>query len=243
MSVDPTHGSFVANAYDLNPLAFLPVIGRGTLPTPTQVTITTDSSTKLLVNGKPGGVSDLAAGNKFFALFNGFPWDSIQTITSSPALFVIAHAPPTPKQVYGFVGTVTGVDTTNSQVTVTVADSLPSSLVAIGSSATFTVGPTTLILGGSSTSTSTPHLFGGSLSGVQTGDIVAGAEIGPAGETATQVEAAPLNLLLDFPAPPTASSAAKARALQDALALIEGKSLGAAVQHKRHHHKHHHSRH
>src|SRR5205807_5177265 len=103
VSVDSTNGSFVANAYDLNPLSFIHDALSMSLPTPTQVTVTTDSHTKLLVNGQSGAVSDLAAGDKFFALFNGWPWDSIQTITSNPALFVIAHAPPTPKQVYGFV--------------------------------------------------------------------------------------------------------------------------------------------
>jgi len=205
-------------------------------PTTTQVTITTNPGTKIAVNGHPEAIGDIAAADKFVALFSGSSSDTIQTLTANPALAVFAHTPPTPKQLYAFVGTVTGVSATSSPetVTVTVANSYPSGLFT--SPATFTVGPSTAILGGSSASGN--GLFGGSLSDVAVGDTVAGGLVAPAGETATQVEALPLAVLLDFPAASgTVSSAAKASALKSTLALFGVRDKGKHKARGRHHKK------
>ncbi len=217
-----------------------------TTPTTTQVTITTNPMTMMVVNGKPGGVGDMTMGDTFFAMFNGSPSDPIQTITASPALFILDHTPPAPKALYGFVGTVTGTNTTAGTVSVTMSDSIPSTLAAPGTSATFTVGDHTLILGGSTVGGSLEGGLGGlggSLSNVSMGDIVAGVLVAPKGDTLTQVEAAPLNLLLDFPAPATSPAAAKAKAkaLNDLMALIEGKAIPKYKTHRTHkkHSKHH----
>jgi hypothetical protein len=207
-----------------------------TAPTTTQVTITTDSSTKVKINGKTATVPELVAGAKFIALFKGSNSDSIQTLVANPAVAVYAR---TPRQLYAFVGSVTAVDTKAGTVTVDVTRSLPGSLVPSGSpAAPFTVGPNTLILGGT-------KLFGGSLSDVSVGDIVAGGLIGQAGQTLTQVEALPLAVLLDLPAPSSASSTAKAKraeALTKTVALLQS---GKKKSHKKHHktnHKHSHSK-
>jgi hypothetical protein len=56
-------------------------------------------------------------------LFSGSPSDSIQTLTASPALAVFASMPPTPKQLYAFVGTVTAIDSTAGTLTVNVSAS------------------------------------------------------------------------------------------------------------------------
>jgi hypothetical protein len=210
-----------------------------TTPTTTQVTIsTTTPGTRISLDGQPSTVGDLGTGDKFVALFSGSSSDTIQTLTSSPALAVFAHTPPTPKQLYAFVGTVTGVSGTTSPgtVTVTVTDSYPSGLFT--SPATFTVGTSTLILGGDSSTGN--GLFGGSLGDVSTGDTVAGAVVAPAGETAAQVEALPLAALLDFPASSgSATPAAKQSALDSTLALFGVKHSGKAKGKGKHHHKHH----
>jgi len=245
VSTDPTDGTFVANASVLNPFQFLGGFGLGfgssSTPTTTQVTVSTNSNTMMLVNNSPGSVSDLASGDHFVGLFNGWPMDSIQTLTAGPAAFIYAHSQPTPKQVYGFVGTVTGTDTNAGTVSVNVTDTIPSDLAAAGSPASFTVGTQTLVIGGTSSGSLIGGL-GGSLSNVSVGDIVAGALIAPGGETLSQVETLPLNVLLDFPAPPSSSSVAhlKAKALREALALLGGKS--PARHHRRHHHRRHHHR-
>jgi len=208
-----------------------------TMPATTQVTITTNPSTRISVDGRPAMVGKLATGDKFVSLFSGSSSDTIQTLTASPALAVFAHTPPTPKQLYAFVGTVTAVSGTTSPgtVTVTVADSYPSGLFT--SPATFTVGQTTAILGGDSSTGN--GLFGGSLGDVSTGDMVAGALVAPAGETAAQVEATPLAVLLDFPSSGSATSAAKQSALDSTLALFGVKHAGKAKGKARDHHKHH----
>ena len=211
--------------------------------TPTQVTITTAANTVLVVNDKPGKVSDLSAGDTFFALFKGSSTDSIQTLTANPAVWIIDHTPPKPLQLYAFVGTVKSVDTTAGTVTVNTTVSLPSSLAAPGSSATYTVGPHTFIIGGSSGGVLT-SLFssGGSLTDVATGDIVAGALIAPQGDTAAQIDALPLTVMLDFPAPAglTASARLRTAAASDLLALLDGqKSVKSLKHHGRHHTRHH----
>jgi hypothetical protein len=245
VSTDPADGTFVANAYAVNPFAFLDIFGgTSTTQTTSQVTISTDSNTLMFVNGLPGSVSDLGAGQQFIGLFDGYPTDAVQTLTANPAALLLAHGTQSAsKQAYAFVGTVSGVDASAGTVTVNVSDTFPSSLAAANITASFTVGEQTLILGGSS-SGSLDSGLGGSLSDVSTGDIVAGGLLGPAGETLAQVEAQPLSVLLDLPAP-SASSARKARArtksraFHEALALVRGKSLHRS---KRHHHRHH-SRH
>jgi hypothetical protein len=245
VSTDPTAGTFVANASAINPFAFLNIFGGTSTPTTSQVTVSTDSNTLMFVNGQPGGVSDLGAGQHFIGLFDGLPTDSVQTLTANPADFILAHGTATAasKQLYAFVGSVTGVDTSAGTVTVNVSDSFPSDLAAANTSASFTVGQQTLVLGGASTSSPISGL-GGSLSDVSVGDIVAGGLIGTSGETLSQVEAQPLSVLLDLPAPPasstsTAKARAKSRALHEALALLRGKSLHRS----KHHHNRHHSRH
>jgi hypothetical protein len=217
--------------------------GGGTPPTTTQVTITTNASTKIEVNDSTGTVTDMKPGDHFFALFTGSPTDTIQTLTANPALAVFDHTAPPAPQVYAFVGSVTGTDTTAGTVTLTVTRAFPSSLAAASSSVTLTVSSDTLILGGSANS---GGLFGNTLSDVSTGDIVAGGLIGPSGETLTQVESSPLRVLLDLPATSSSTPAQmmndKRHALSAALRL-----LGDKHQSSRHHqrrsrsrsHKHH----
>lgn len=201
-------------------------------PTATQVTILTDSSTKLLINGKSGTASDLAQGDKFLALFKGSPTASIQTLTANPAVAILARGTAPKPQLYAFVGTVSSVDTTKGTVTVNVSHGLPSSVIAAGGTDSFTVGSGTVVLGGSGSGLVT------SLSDVSAGDIVAGGLIAPAGDTLAQVEALPLKVLFDIPSPTqVANSAAKIarakrHAFQHALSLLKKKHL-----HK--HHKHH----
>ena len=289
VSVDPSAGTFVANATMLTPPSFgsgfpgfpfpgfggtggtggtggsgsgfpgfpgFPGFGSGTptapttptTPTTTQVTITTNASTTIFVApgfGSMGGmggmggmskgmtsmsgtVSNLVPGAKFLAFFPGSSSDTIQTLVANPATAILAQVP---EQFYAFVGTVTSTDTTAGTVTVNAMRTLPSGLVANGSSATFTVGSHTFIIGGSSL-TGSGHglfggLFGGSLSGVSQGDIVAGGLIGPAGMTATQIEAAPLMFLLDLPAPAagtgtTTTTSAERKALNEVKKLLHG---------------------
>jgi hypothetical protein len=219
---------------------------------PQQVTITTDGSTMFRVNGQTATISDLAPGDRFVALFpmpTDTMWDggqtsgvTLQQVVASPALAVFATAPPAQRQLYAFVGTVSAVDTTADTLTVNVTNSIPAGFVT--SPATFTVSPDTLILGGNATG----GLFGGSLTGVSAGDVVAGGLIGTAGETLAQVEATPLQALIDFPmasSGTTTSSTAKARrrTLNQALKLLGVKTHS---KHARHHSKkarHHRSRH
>jgi hypothetical protein len=115
------------------------------------------------------------------------------------------------------------VDARAGTVTVQVSNFIPSEPVPAGSNpATFTVSPSTIVLGG----TSINGLCGGSLSDVSAGDIVAGGLIGPAAETLSKVESPPLQVLVDFPttaAPAQSSSfrmAARKRALARALTLF-----------------------
>jgi hypothetical protein len=102
-----------------------------------------------------------------------------------------------------------------------------------------TVGPKTFILGGSNLA----DLFGGSLSDVSVGDIVAGGLIAPAGDTLAQVEALPLAVLLDLPAGASSSSATsqskRAAALSKTVALVEsGKHKSHKKSHRTHKHSH-----
>ena len=206
-----------------------------TTPTTTQVTITVDSNTKFRVNRRTGTISDLAAGQKFLAVFNGDSSEDITTLVlNNPAVAVMANTPPRPNQLYAFVGTVTALSTTNGTVTVNVTNSLPSGLVpASANPATFTVGGDTLILGGASTS----GLSLGSLSNVAVGDIVAGAETGPSGETLAQVQSTELRLLLDFPvgsATHAVKAKTRAQALAKAKALLGFKSKPKKHKPKKH---------
>ena len=233
VSTDPTAGTFVANAYvvtdDTGDLAAPP---EGT-PTTTQVTIMTNSSTFVMVNGQPGTVAGMRANDHFFAQFSGSPTDSIQTLAANPALAVFDT---TPNVVYGFVGKVTAVNTTAGTVTVTLADTIPSTLGTPGSAATFAVGPDTLILGSASASVSAhddgesdgASGLGEPLSDVTVGDTVAGLEIATGDETLAQVEAQPLGLLLDFPAAASSASTALSNALS---------SLGSSHHTHNKHHK------
>lgn len=211
--------------------------GSGNAPATTPVTITTDSNTNITVNGSSGSVSDMKVGDHFVALFTGSPTDSIQTLVASPALAVFDRTPPPRKQVYAFVGTVTATDTTNGTVTLTVTRSYPSGLAAANSSVTLTVSADTLILGGTSSSG-----FGNTLADVSTGDVVAGGLLAPQGETLAQVEALPLQMLLDLPASSssTATSAVKQDALKQALKLL---GVHHSRKHTAHHRRHHSRKH
>lgn len=236
VSTDAANGTFVANAY-------VPVpqdggfghdsdfFGRTPVAT-TQVTITTDSNTRVRVNDEEGTVGDMAAGDQFAALFTGSPGDPLETLVASPALAVLDQTPPKPQahQLYAFVGTVTATDTTAGTVTVDVTRSLPSDLVPAGSApVAFTIGPETLVLGG----TSGGDLFGGSLSNVAVGDIVAGGVVGDAGETLAQVQSTPLKLLLDLPPAAGTGAVTQTGALNRALSVLEG-SHQAVKTHKAH---------
>ena len=219
-----------------------------TTPTTTPVTINTTPSTMITIGGvgddsgtSAPTVSDLVPGTRFIALFPGSSTDPITTIVGNPATAIFAEIP---KQFYAFVGTVTGTaaatTTTPGTVTVNVTDSMPSGLISAGSSATFTVSDGTLIIGGSGGGSgfSLRDLFGGSLSNVSTGDMVAGGLIGPGGLTAAQVEAMPLMFMLDLPAPPaSASSSVAHQALKETMNLLHGGKVKLGKKHaKRSHH-------
>jgi hypothetical protein len=195
-------------------------------------------------------VADMKAGDQFMALFSGSPTASITTLVGNLALAIFDRTPPPPKQVYAFVGTVTGTDTTNGTVTLTVTQSFPSGLAAANSSVTLTVSSHTLILGGTSSTG-----FGSTLANVSDGDIVAGGLIAPQGDTLTQVEALPLQILVDLPASSSSSSssgsssttttsAAKQKALKQALKLLGVKTTShhSTKHHKKHHATKHHAR-
>ena len=207
-----------------------------TMPASTPETITTDSSTTYKVDGQDAAFSDLQPGDRFVALYHGAPTDSIATLVAGPALAVFAHSAATEHQLYAFTGTLSAIDTSAGTVTVSLASTLPAGL---GSGpATFTLSPATMILGG----TSTNGLWGGSASDLKVGDVVAGGEVGPAGQTLSQVEASPLQVLVDFPGSTTASTSsvrklARARALTQAEALFGYRAGRHAGRRSRHHHK------
>ena len=244
VSTDATDASFVASVVVPSPGGGGTGSGGG-LPTlaanadtTTQVTVTTDGRTRIRVNGRSGGVADMSAGDNFVAQFRGGPKRSLTALVSQPAAAVVDR---TPRQLFAFVGNVTGVDTAGGTITVAVSRSLPANLVPAGSPpVTFTVSPTTLILGGSGGS----GLFGGSLATVSNGDLVAGGLVGRAGETLDQVQDAPLQVLLDLPAPAGSGggvfpTVAKASALGRALKLLGAKGVKHSHGHRRHGHKRH----
>lgn len=177
-----------------------------TTPTPSTVTITTNSSTKFDVNGNTSAtISNLAAGDRFIASFAALPGqgsgnegNSVRrshsdqggsaTVPTTPALEVIAESPP---QLYAFVGTVATAPTAlPGSLSVTVSQSLPAGLFT--GTQTFQIGSQTLVFGGSVSS-----LFGGTPT-ISPGDVVVGGEINMGGLTAAQVEANPLQVLVDF---------------------------------------------
>jgi hypothetical protein len=226
-----------------------PTSSAPSAPTTTQVTITTNATTMIRVRGVegPATVSNLAPGDRFLAIFPGPSTDTIQTLVANPATSIFAQVP---KQFYAFVGTVTATDATAGTVTVNVMRSLPSGLIAAGTTATFALSTHTFIIGGSSLSTSSTGdpfggLFGGSLTDVAPGDMVAGGLIGDSGLTAVQVEASPLMFLLDLPAPPATggtgtTTGAASQALKETLKLLHGGKVKVKVKksngHKAHHH-------
>ena len=161
-------------------------------------TITTDSSTQITVAGQTSPVGNLAVGDYFTAVYDGTPDEPLSTITSTPALSVDAWAPVQGGSLYAFVGTVSSIDTSGGSVSVNVTSSIPNGLFS--GTDTFAVGSQTIVLGNSGSS-----LFG-SLSEVQTGDVVAGGLIAPGGESAGTVESSPLRVLVDFPQSSSASS-------------------------------------
>jgi hypothetical protein len=166
-------------------------------------TITVGSSTSFDINcNKSATVTDLAAGQTFTAVFDGTPDETLAEIVANPAVSVSAK---TPKSLYAFEGTVTATDATSSPETVSVAvtESTPTGLFT--GTDTFDVGPSTFVFGGPSGS-----LFG-SLSDVSVGDVVAGGLVGPGGQTASAIEAQPLQVLVDFPASSSSSTSSAAQ--------------------------------
>lgn len=194
-------------------------------PTSGTVTITTNSSTKFDVNGNTSAtIANLAAGDRFIATFapstsQGMSsagvegrslrrshWDqggSTPTVPTTPALSVIAESPP---QLYAFVGTVATTPTAlPGSLSVTVSQSLPAGLFT--GTQTFQIGSQTLVFGGSLAA-----FFGESASTptISANDVVVGGEINMGGLTAAQVEANPLQVLVDFTTTTSSMSPSKA---------------------------------
>ncbi len=252
VSVDPSSGALVADAYPLPSRSFHPDVADGgpsSTTSATRVTITTDSNTTIRLDQQIDPVGDLVAGDTFIALFNGLPGDSLATLLANPALAVFAETPPTPRQLYAFVGAVTAVDVAAGTVTLNVIRAFPSDLVPSGSGpVSFTVTPGTMVLGGSAPG----GVLGGSLRGVGvgtgdigTGDIVAGGFVGDSGLTLGQVQATPLELLLDLPpaagsSPPSGSGsdAASTQVLNKALSLLGDRHTTSSQAHRRSHRSH-----
>ncbi len=257
VSVDGANNQFVANASVVaqSPGNFCPAVPTGPILTAperfhapaavtstTQVTIATDPNTKIRVNGRTGTVSNLKPNDHFNAMFSGTPNDQIQTIVSRHTLTLEATTPPRRHELFAFVGTVTGVSVRGRSVTVSITQSFPSDLVPSGSDpVSFTVDRHTLVLGGNARY----GLDGGSLAGVNVGDVVAGAVVGWSDMTLPAVQKLPLQLLLDIPVVTSTGGAGlntgiQTQALRHALQLFGVKP--AASHHKAKHHKRAHSK-
>jgi hypothetical protein len=100
----------------LGGIGFTRTVKSSDMPTATEVTITTNSSTTIKISGVTGTptVGDLVPGARFFATFPGSSSDTIQTLVASPATAIYSQVP---KQIYGFVGTVTGTNPTAGTLT------------------------------------------------------------------------------------------------------------------------------
>lgn len=190
----------------------------------TPVTITPGSGTKIVLGGRFATLANLAAGDSFSATFRGSPSDSLSAITSNPPLLIVAKAAPK-RTLYAFVGTVTSTDTNAGTVTVDVVRTLPSSLAPAGSSASFTVDSSTLILGAGSGSS----LLGDWLSDVQRGDIVAGGVEAAKGLSLGQLSALPLRLMLDLPVGTLGSSHRSSSAMAKAKVKARAGALKRAL--------------
>ncbi|HEY2655796.1 MAG TPA: hypothetical protein VGI55_08405 [Solirubrobacteraceae bacterium] len=225
-----------------------------TTPTPSTVTITTNSSTKFDVNGNTNAtIANLAAGDRFIASFaastsqgSGTEGNSVRrshwdqggstTVPTTPALEVIAESPP---QLYAFVGTVTTAPTAlPGSLSVTVSQSLPAGLFT--GTQTFQIGSQTLVFGGSLSS-----LFGGTPT-ISSGDVVVGGEINMGGLTAAQVEANPLQVLVDFTSttPSTSPTSPTTPAATEMAKRMKTESFNRALKrllkhHRRAHRAHH----
>jgi hypothetical protein len=233
VSVNVANNEFVANAYVLPVSAgnHCPVVtptgpiltasDSPTPPTTTHVTVSTDANTQYTINNRPGSLSGLVPNSHFDGVFPGVPTDDINTVVSRPAVSIVAKTPPRHRQLFAWVGTVSGVNASARTVTVSVTRSLPASVIPSGSDPiTFTVDRHTLILGGIGSG-----LSGGGLKGVQVGDVVAGGAIGWSDMTLTQAQALPLRLLLDFPAPTSGPLlTVRDKEFRQALALLGMKS-------------------
>ena len=201
-------------------------------PATTQVTIGVDANTKIRVNGRLATLADLRPNATFRAVFSGQPTDPIATLVANPAVSIEAKNPPRHRQLFAFVGTVTDVSSSAGTVTVNVSQSLPNSLVPSGSGPlAFAVDRRTLVLGGNAAG----GLNGGSLSGVQVGDVVAGGTVGWSDMTLTEVQALPLRLLIDFPVASTTGGAgpnpsAQTKALRRALSLLGVKTAARTTR-------------
>jgi len=261
VSVDSANQQFVASATVVprSPGNFCPAPSTGPIITapdrfhapatdtsPTQVTIATDPNTVIRVDGRTATLDDLEPNATFTALFSGTPTEPISTIISGHTLRLDAKSPPRHRQLFAFVGTVTGVDA--HTVTVSVAQSFPNDLVPGGSDpVSFTVNRQTLVLGGNARN----GIRGGSLAGVQVGDVVAGAVVGWSDQLLPAVQKLPLELLLDIPVSTNSGGAGintgiQTNALRHALQLLGVRSGFShhrkATHHKRAHVKHAHTR-
>jgi hypothetical protein len=187
-----------------------------TTPAPTTLTITTTSTTKFDVNGNSSAtIANLATGQKVIVMLAA----PVSATGTNTALAVFARSP---QQLYAFVGTVSSTPAAGStSLSVNVTSSLPSGVFT--GAQTFTIGPSTLVIGGSAMAL-------GSLSGVAANDVVAGGVIAPAGETAAQVEANPLAVVVDFTSTPTGTMTAaklkrmKTEALNRAVKMLKAKA-------------------
>jgi hypothetical protein len=258
VSVDAANHQFVANAYVLPtsagnhcpitapPPPILTAPDRGpravTPPATTQVMIGVDTNTKIRVNDRAATLADLRPNATFYAVFSGQPTDPITTLVYNAAVSIQAKNPPRHRQLFAFVGTVINVSSSAGTVTVNVSQSLPNSLVPSGSAPlTFAVNRRTLVLGGNAAG----GLNGGSVSGVQVGDVVAAGTVGWSDMTLTEVQSLPLRLLIDFPVATSTGGAGlnpgtQTKALRRALSLLGLKTV--SKHHKAKSHKKAHAR-
>lgn len=210
--------------------------------TPVQLTFAVDPNTIIRINWRAGVLGQLSQGDRFHAIFSGTPDEPLATIVSRHTLWLDGRTPPPHRTLFAFVGNVTATDTTVGTLTVNVTQSFPSGLVPPAlEPATFTVNRRTLILGANATN----GLRGGSLDGVQVGDLVAGAVVGWSNLTLAQVGSLPLRFLLDLPSGTGSGGSGlnpngQVNALRQVLALA-GAKPSASHHHKVKTHKHAHS--
>lgn len=190
--------------------------------------ITTDAGTSVTIDGQAATLGSLAVGDVFSATYAGTPSQALSSLTTAPAISLAAWAPAGGRVLYAFVGTV--ASTAGGTITVNVTSSIPTGLFAGADN--FTVGPQTIVLGNSGSS-----LFG-SFANIGRGDVVAGGLIGPAGETASAAESAPLQVLVDFPSASSGTTASLRRTERRAIRLLRRERARLSRHHKKQHRNH-----